>query len=75
MITVPLWGVLNTWPGERPAGGVPGDYQLELVSDSKPTGLSGKDIILIFAAAIVATLGLGAITLWFFLGRRRRPQH
>jgi hypothetical protein len=38
-------------------------------------GSSGKDIILIFAAAIVATLALGAITLWFFLGRRRRPQH
>jgi hypothetical protein len=71
VITVPLWGVLNTWLEARPAGG----YQLELVSDSKPTGLSGKDIILNFAAAIVATLGLGAITLWFFLGRRRRPQH
>jgi hypothetical protein len=56
-------------------GPLPGGYQLELLSDAKPTGLSGKDVVLIVAAAIVATLGLGAIGLWLFLGRRRRPLH
>jgi hypothetical protein len=48
---------------------------MELVSSSKPTGLSGNDIIVIVAAAILATLGVGAVALWFVLGRRRRPQH
>jgi hypothetical protein len=56
-------------------GPLPGDYQMELVSSSKPTGLSGNDIIVIVAAAILATLGVGAVALWFVLGRRRRPQH
>jgi hypothetical protein len=67
----------QSFPGmEAPAEGpLPGDYDMQLVSDESPTGLSGKDITLIIAAAIVATLGLGAIVLTIFLGRRRRPQH
>ncbi|WP_286131833.1 MULTISPECIES: hypothetical protein [unclassified Mycobacterium] len=59
-------------PGEGP---LPGDYDLQLVSDSSPTGLSGKDITLIVAAALVAALGLGGIFLTLFLGRRRRIRH
>ena len=36
---------------EEPAEGpLPGDYDLQLVSDSTPTGLSGKDIAIIVAA-------------------------
>jgi len=58
-------------PGEQP---LPGNYDMQLVSDSTPTGLSGKDITLIVAAALVATFGLGAIVLTIILGRRR-PQH
>ncbi len=76
---VPQFEVHKTqsFPGmEAPAEGpLPGDYDLQLVSDSSPTGLSGKDITLIVAAALVAVLGLGAIVLTIFLGRRRRPQH
>ena len=67
----------QSFPGmEAPAEGpLPGDYDLQLLSDSSPTGLSGKDITLIVAAAFVAALGLGAIVLTIFLGKRRRPQH
>jgi hypothetical protein len=77
---VPQFEVNKTqsFPGmEAPAEGpLPGDYDLQLVSDSKPTGFSGKDIAVIAVAAIVAVLGLGAIGLTYFLGRRRRrPQH
>jgi hypothetical protein len=66
----------QSFPGmEAPSEGpLPGDYQLQLASDSSPTGFSGKDLILIVAAALVATLGLGAIVLTIFLGRRR-PHH
>ena len=76
---VPQFEVHKTqsFPGmEAPAEGpLPGDYNLQLVSDSSPTGLSGKDITFIAAAAIVAVLGLGAIVLTIFLNRRRRPHH
>ena len=67
----------QSFPGlEAPAEGpLPGDYDLQLVSDSSRTGLSAKDITLIVAAALVAVLGLGAIVLTVFLGRRRRPLH
>jgi hypothetical protein len=58
-------------PGEEP---LPGNYDMQLVSDSSPTGMSGKDITLIAAAAVVALLGVGAIVLTIFLGRRR-PHH
>jgi hypothetical protein len=54
-------------PQEAP---LPGDYHMQLVSDSSPTGLSGKDVILIAAAALVATLAVGAIALSVVLGRR-----
>ncbi len=76
---VPQFEVHQTqsFPGmEAPAQGpLPGNYDLQLVSDSKPTGLSGKDITLIVAAAMAAAVGIGAIVLTGFLGRRRRPQH
>ena len=44
-------------PQEAP---LPGDYQLQLASDSS-SGLSTRDVALIAAAAVVAMLGLGAI--------------
>jgi hypothetical protein len=74
---VPQFEVNQTqsFPGmEEPAEGpLPGDYDLQLVSDSTPTGLSGKDITVIVAAVVAAAVGIGAIVLT--LGRRRRPQH
>jgi hypothetical protein len=56
-------------PAEGP---LPGDYQLQLASASKPapSGLSTKDVLLILAAAVVATLVLGAIVSIF-----RAKQH
>jgi hypothetical protein len=65
------------FPGmEEPAEGpLPGDYPMQLVSDSSPTGMSVKDIVLIGSAVVVALLGLGAIVLTIFLGRRRSHQH
>jgi hypothetical protein len=60
--------------GDPQEGPLPGDYQLRLASDESPAGLSGKDILLYVAAGVTATLGLGAIALAVFLGRRR-PQH
>ncbi|OBI81965.1 hypothetical protein [Mycobacterium sp. E740] len=67
----------QSFPGmEAPAEGpLPGDYDLQLLSDSAPTGLSGKDLTLIIAAAVVAAVGVGAIFLTIFLGRRRRIRH
>jgi hypothetical protein len=60
--------------GDPQEGPLPGDYQLRLASDESPAGLSGKDILLYVAAGVTATLGLAAIALAVFLGRRR-PQH
>ena len=54
---------------------LPGNYQLQLAGASHPTGFSTKDVLLIGGAAMLATLGLGAIVLRIFLGRRRRPEH
>jgi hypothetical protein len=64
------------FPGmEAPAQGpLPGDYPMQLVNDSTPTGLSVKDIALIGVAAVVALLAVGAIVFTVFLGRRR-PRH
>lgn len=76
---VPQFEVHQTqsFPGmEAPAEGpLPGDYDLQLVSDSVPTGFSGKDITLIIVAAIVAAGGVGAIFMTVFRGRRRRIRH
>jgi hypothetical protein len=76
---VPQFEVHETqsFPGmEAPAEGpLPGNYDLQLVSDSKPTGLSGKDMTLIVGAVLAAAVGIGAIVLTVFLGRRRRPLH
>ncbi|MCV7303422.1 hypothetical protein H7J93_27770 [Mycobacterium barrassiae] len=76
---VPQFEVHQTqsFPGmEAPAEGpLPGNYDLQLVSDSTPTGLSGKDITFIVAAVIAAAVGIGAIALTVFRGKRRRPQH
>jgi hypothetical protein len=59
-------------PGEGP---LPGDYQLQLASASKPaSGLSTKDLFLIGAAVLVLALGFGAIVLNVVLGRRH-PRH
>jgi hypothetical protein len=58
-------------PQEAP---LPGDYQLQLASHSS-SGLSTRDVVLIAAAAVVAMLGLGAIVLTIFLGRRRPHHH
>jgi hypothetical protein len=58
-------------PQEAP---LPGDYNLRLASAESPSGLSGKDIALYVAAGVTVTLGLGAIALALFLGRRR-SQH
>jgi hypothetical protein len=86
----PAWGVWNeTDTGERQfevhktqqfpglddpqEAPLPGDYQLQLASDSS-SALSTRDVALIAAAAVVAMLGLGAIVLTIFLGRRR-PHH
>jgi hypothetical protein len=53
---------------------LPGDYNLVLVSDDAPSGLTARDIFLIVAAAVIAVLGFGAIGMAVYLGRRR-PQH
>jgi hypothetical protein len=58
-------------PQEAP---LPGDYNLRLASDEKPSGMSGRDIFLYVAAGVTVALGFGAIGLALFLGRRR-PQH
>jgi len=58
-------------PQEAP---LPGDYQLRLAADESSTGLSARDIFLYVAAGVTVVLGLGAIGLALFLGRRR-PQH
>jgi hypothetical protein len=66
----------QSFPGmeEPQEGPLPGDYQLQLASESS-SGLSTKDVILIGSAVVVALLGLGAIVLTIFLGRRRPHQH
>ncbi|MDT7764966.1 MAG: hypothetical protein QOC63_4386 [Mycobacterium sp.] len=58
-------------PQEAP---LPGDYNLRLASAESPSGPSGKDVVLYVAAGVTVTLGLGAIALALFLGRRR-SQH
>ena len=56
-------------------GPLPGDYRLRLASDESPSsGVTGRDIFLMVSAGVVGTLGVGALGLVFFLGRRR-PQH
>lgn len=59
-------------PGEGP---LPGNYDLKLVSDSKPTGMSSKDMLLIGGAALVAVVALGAIGMTVFNGKRRGAVH
>ena len=63
----------QTFPGmEEPTEApLPGDYQMQLASDSAPIGLNTKDVVLIGAAAIVLLLGVGAIVLTFVTGRGR----
>jgi hypothetical protein len=66
----------QSFPGmEEPAEGpLPGDYPLQLVSNSEPTGLGAKDVALIGGAVVVALLAVGAIVFTIFLGRRH-PRH
>ena len=61
-------------PGEGP---LPGDYQMQLASSSKPAspGLSTTDLLLIGGAVVVLALGIGAIALNVMLGRRRPNRH
>ena len=62
------------FPGmdEPSQGPLPGDYQLQLASSETPAGgFTARDVLLIAAAAVAATLGIGAIVLPIFLGRRR----
>jgi hypothetical protein len=61
-------------PGEGP---LPGDYQMQLASASKPapSGFSTKDLLLIGGAVVVLALGVGAIVLNVILGRRRPHSH
>ncbi len=56
-------------PGEGP---LPGDYQLLAAESPISGGLSTRDVVLIGGAAVAALLGVGAIVLTVFLGRRRR---
>jgi hypothetical protein len=57
-------------------GPLPGDYKLKLASDASPTsGMSGRDIFLMVAAGVIGTLGVGAIGLAWFLGRRKPELH
>jgi hypothetical protein len=58
-------------PQEAP---LPGDYQMRLVSDETPSGMTARDIFLYVAAGVTVALGFGAIGLALFLGRRR-PEH
>src|SRR3546814_6054083 len=53
----------QSFPGmEEPAQGpLPGNYDMQLVSDSSPTGMSGKDITMIVAAVMAAAVGIGEI--------------
>jgi hypothetical protein len=62
----------QSFPGmeEPQEGPLPGDYPLQLASNSS-SSLSTQDVILIGTAAVVALLGLGAIVLTIVLGRRR----
>ena len=66
----------QSFPGmEEPAEGpLPGDYPLQLVSNSEPTGLGAKDVALIGGAVVVALLAVGAIVFTVVLGRRH-PRH
>jgi hypothetical protein len=61
-------------PGEGP---LPGDYQMQLASSSKPAspGLSTTDLLLIGGAVVVLALGIGAIALNVMMGRRRPHRH
>ena len=66
----------QSFPGmeEPQEGPLPGDYPLQLVSSSEPTGLRAKDVALIGGAVVVALLAVGAIVFTVFLGRRH-PRH
>jgi hypothetical protein len=61
-------------PGEGP---LPGDYQMQLASSSKPapSGLSTTDLLLIGGAVLILALGAGAIALNVIMGRRRPHSH
>jgi len=65
---------LDDPPGQGP---LPGGYQLQLASASKPAspGLSTKDLILIGAATLILVVGAGAIIFNVVQGRRRHPRH
>jgi hypothetical protein len=57
-------------PSEAP---LPGDYQLRLLSDQAQSddGLSRRDVYMMVAAGLCATLSVGAVLLAMAMGRRR----
>jgi hypothetical protein len=60
---------------ESAEGPLPGDYPLQLVSKSEPTGLDAKDVAIIGGAVVVvALLAVGAFVFTIFLGHRH-PRH
>ncbi|PEG34341.1 hypothetical protein CQY20_26055 [Mycolicibacterium agri] len=85
----PVWGQWATAPngerqfevhrtqqypglGEPQEAPLPGDYQMQLASDES-AGIDHTQLYLVAAAGVVAGLGIAALGLAFYLGRRR-PQ-
>lgn len=83
----PAWGQWTTSPtgerqfevhrtqqypglGEPHEGPLPGDYRMQLASDESANA-DRTQMYLVAAAGVVAGLGLGALGLAFYLGRRR----
>jgi hypothetical protein len=60
------------FPGlDQPSEGpLPGDYNLQLASDSSPTGMEPKTVYMIVAAVVLAALAVGAVLWSMMLGRR-----
>ena len=60
------------FPGlDQPSEGpLPGDYNLQLASDSSPTAMEPKTVYMIVAAVVLAALAVGAVLWSMMLGRR-----
>src|SRR5581483_4045019 len=56
-------------------GPLPGNYQLRLANDSSPRGVTTKDMFVIVADAVVATLALCALAAFGISRRRSRAEH
>ncbi|BBZ29245.1 hypothetical protein MMAD_35400 [Mycolicibacterium madagascariense] len=53
-------------------GPLPGDYQLTLASDEKPSGMNSRDVYMIAVAVACGALSIAAVILAVVMGRRRR---